>query len=310
MKTSLPETIKFNDELEIQIAPHGDHPGVMTLDDGQERDVIQRCGPDDLQRIADAFTGSEILVDCDHTSDHGGSTEAQAWITAMRHDPERGLMATLKWTDIGAAAVSNRRYRFVSPVFAVAETDTDIVLPTALLTLSLTNKPNLPVGCVLNSSQPPTTVQTPVEDRNVNMDKIKELLALAPEADEEAVLAALNTLLTENAELKTAAAASETAALNAEAEKVADDEEDKIENREAFIRLYVENREYARTMLGVLKAPAAPARVTNSREARKPVRATKGSDVLATYNSLKGKERRAYLRENAAEIHAARMAAQ
>ena len=86
----------------------------------------------------------------------------------------------------GAEAVSNRRLRFLSPVWPLDGEGR----PTHLKSVALTNTPRIPVAPVLNKAQPG---DTNVEDtkENETMDKIKEALGLAPEASEEEVLAAI-----------------------------------------------------------------------------------------------------------------------
>jgi phage I-like protein len=302
---TLPETIAPGESLEIQIAPHGGFPGILCGPKSEDRRrIVQHCTASALANVANAFK-PEVLVDRDHEAEDGGSTEAMAWVTALRHDPATGLMATIKFTDIGADAVSNRRYRFVSPVFDISQGPGDVVTPIALAGLAFTNRPNLPVQCVLNRADGANPSE-PVEQRKPNMDKIKEMLGLPPEADEAAIAEAI-------AALKSAVEAAKTAALIAEAETVANANQAKICNSEGFVKLYVANRDYALQLLEVVKAlePAAPARVTNAADARTPqhIAADRG-DVLAVYNSLQGAEKLRYLREHSLEIDAARRAAE
>ena len=112
----LPKTIKPGEELEVQIAPYGEYP---CRDGDPEHDgFVQRVTPGAVRRIVGNFK-PEILVDMDHASETGGGTAAAAWITALRADPERGLVGVFKFTDTGAAAVSARRYRYVSAAWEV-----------------------------------------------------------------------------------------------------------------------------------------------------------------------------------------------
>lgn len=302
---SLPDTLKPGDEIEVQIAPHGSYPGSV-MEGGKRRDITQRLDPADIDRLVAACNSqAEILVDRDHASDApGGSTEAMAWIHGLRHDPERGLVGILRPTDIGAEALANRRYRFLSPVIEI-KLDGDTAIPVGLLSVALTNTPNLPVACVLNRA-PAANSTVPVEDhQRIIMDKLRELLGLEAGAGDDAILEAVAALKTAVDEAKAAQEAAAAAALQAEAETVANANAGRIANRDQFIRLYIENKDFAAKLLAVVKAPPPPARVTNSAEARRPA-GDAASDVLAVYNSLSGRERRAYLREHAAEIEAAR----
>ncbi|MBR7086342.1 MAG: hypothetical protein IKI47_02205, partial [Prevotella sp.] len=107
-------------------------------------------------RLLENFAG-EILVDADHESENGGSTAALAWITALRADPATGLWANMKWTDEGAAAVSGRRYRFVS---AAWRSWLSMVILSALS--SAREKPRLALVLQLPFTLTGRTVEMPV----------------------------------------------------------------------------------------------------------------------------------------------------
>ena len=136
----LPEAIAAGDEREVQLSPFGDFPGVL---EGQR--VMQHCDQAAFERIVANFAG-EVLVDFEHRAELGGSTEAAAWVQSLRIDPAKGLMATFRFTDKGAEAVANRRLRFLSPVWLLDSEGR----PEQLISVGLTNKPNLPVRPLLN----------------------------------------------------------------------------------------------------------------------------------------------------------------
>lgn len=268
----LPETVSAGDELEVQLAPYGDFPGVL-----EGRTVRQRCDRAAFERLAGNFSG-EVLVDFEHKAERGGDTEAAAWVQALRVDPAKGLMATFRFTDVGAEAVANRRLRFLSPVW---ELDAE-GRPGRLVSVGLTNKPNLPVRPILNRA--PDTEPQPQGTPSMEEDKtpgaapetrarLIEILGLGPDADDAAILQAAETLAKAYAE-------AQEAALNAEAEQAAEENKERIANRDAFKRLYVSNREAVRATLACLRAPApTPARVVcNAAAARRPVPA---ADPLA-----------------------------
>ena len=132
MNEELPETIAAGEVREVQVCPLGSFENVNA--DGKRR--TQLCDAEALARVAAAFD-APVLVDFDHSSDEGGSTEAAAWIEALRFDEARGLLADFKFTDKGAEAVAGRRYRFVSPVWHAD----DAGRPLKLLRCALTNRP-------------------------------------------------------------------------------------------------------------------------------------------------------------------------
>ena len=289
---ALPKTIRPGDELEVQLSPYGNYPGLR----GEER-VIQRCDRAAFEAVVANFR-PEVLVDFEHHAETGGDTEAAAWVQRVRVDPVKGLLATFRFTDAGADAVSNRRLRFLSPVW---ELDGE-GRPCRLVSVGLTNKPNLPVRPVLNregrlwrtgerrtengernaltgdgQNQLPTIQtsnkgNTPMEEEPTQTPaapdlraRLLEILGLGPEADDAAILQAAEGLAQ-------VAAEAQEAALNAEAEAAAEENKDKIANRDAFKRLYVANRDTVKATLACLKAPEPkPARVVcNAAAARRP----------------------------------------
>ena len=118
---TLPEKITAGDITDVQLSPYGEFEQV--LPDG--RRVVQIVDGEALRNILLNFsarlTPDGILVDADHQSEEGGSTEALAWVEHLRIDPEAGLIGRLRWTDKGAAAVCARRYRFVSPAWELGK---------------------------------------------------------------------------------------------------------------------------------------------------------------------------------------------
>ncbi len=296
----LPKTIVPGEPLEIQIAPIGDYPAtLMGGDDQKPLRVMQRLDVASLRRVADAFTPDhELLVDVDHVSEAGGSTEAYGWITALRVDDADGLLATINWTSIGAEAVSDRRYRFVSPVFGIDLEEADkTAIPTALLSLALTNTPNLPVRCVLNRSA--AANENPVEQPKKDQHMIAEKLGLAPDASEEEILAAIDALQSRIND-------AEAAALNAEATAVADEKKELIANREEFIRLYTANKATAMAMLNVLRLHA-PTRTINTAEAKRPEappsQEEQDAQIVAQYRAMPaGAEKDRFLAANRATL--------
>ena len=254
----LPETINAGDEVEVQIAPFGDWPNV----DADGSPLTQSVDGEAVDRMVANFAG-DILVDADHQSESGGSTEALAWVTALRADPERGLVGTMRFTDKGAEAVSGRRYRFLSPAWTM---DAD-GRPDRLVSVGLTNKPNLPVSPILNrerggAGEP--QAGDPPEQKNSNMNELKAILGLAEDAQDSEVVAAVQALVAKAAEAKEAAEA-------AEAEQFAEENADCVEDKKALANSYRANKELTRAIVANVKRPApaaAPAAVTNSAEAK------------------------------------------
>ena len=254
------------DTIAVQIAPFGEFPGLLHSANADEKpkrfvQVLDRAAFDRILAAWNAKGSPEILVDADHTSADGGSTRAFGWASNLRVE-DGGLFADFKLTDAGARAVNGREYRFVSPVFDCG----DGGAVNALSSVALTNRPNLPVRCVLNSSG---AGDVNVEDRKgKSMEKIIAALGLAAGASEDEAVAAI-------ADLKKRADGAEAKVLENEAQACAEENKDKVENREAFVKLYVKNgRETALAFLACTKASApekpAPQTVLNAKPATAP----------------------------------------
>lgn len=323
----LPETVAAGDELEVQLAPYGDFPGVL-----EGRTVRQRCDRAAFERLAGNFSG-EVLVDFEHKAERGGDTEAAAWVQALRIDPAKGLMATFRFTDKGAEAVANRRLRFLSPVW---ELDGE-GRPCRLVSVGLTNKPNLPVRPIMNRAPgqgsleawklgglakdggalPHTpTIYTPNKGTDMEPDtpeptpaapdlraRLIEILGLGPDADDAAILQAAENL-------RAVAAEAQEAALNAEAEAAAEENKEAIQNKEAFKRLYVANREAGRAFAACLRRVPATTPVCNRAQARRPAPLAAEADadraILNKWERMApGPEKDAFLVLNKAAIQRA-----
>lgn len=150
MNIKLPDSVKAGDRIEVCVAPKGEYPQIV---DGKEVNQIVDAAA--LESLVDNFNSDldedgnvkKVLVDRDHDSEEGRGTEAMAWIDELKVDPEKGLVATFEFTDSGADAVNNKRYRFTSCAWTL---DAD-GRPDKLSTVAFTNRPNLPVPPMLNS---------------------------------------------------------------------------------------------------------------------------------------------------------------
>ena len=288
-----PITLEANtQEVWCQLAPFGTFKGKR----GDEV-VDQVCDRQAFEQVIAAFT-PEVLVDFEHRAENTDDTSAAAWVQGLEIRDD-GLWGNLRFTDIGAEAVRGRRLRFLSPVWTL---DAD-GRPDALKSIALTNTPNFNLRPVLNKELAGAEQKPP--KGTSNMKELAALYGLPETATEAEILAAAQAAQAQLAELGKRLADLESATLNTEAEKVADENEDKIANKAKFVELYVANKDVALGLLGTLKAPAA---VTNKAAVRTPASfSTPVQNKLTQYESLpEGKEKAAYLRANAVEINALR----
>lgn len=279
----LPKTVSAGEELEVQLAPLGDWAQTV----GGKR-VTQHFDADACSKVVGNFS-RELLVDADHRSTRpDGDTAAYAWVTALRADPELGLVGTMRFTDKGASAVNGREYRFVSVAWYIG----DDGRPYELDSVALTNRPNLPVRPVVNREGGGSTAAEGGEtQRNPAMEELKKLLGLAAEATDEEILSAAKALKARCDEL-------EAASKDAEAEQFAAENASKA-SREALKNAYLASPEAARALVAGIAEPEKPQKVLNAAEAKKPELATASKEALA---ALPPADRAKYYREHAAEI--------
>ena len=295
MKGQLPETAKSGDVIEVQICPIGEFENVS--EDGQH---LQLCDREALEHVAEMFD-EPILVDFDHASDEGTSTEAAAWIESLRFDGESGLWGSFRFTDKGAEAISGRRYRFVSPVWNTDKNDR----PEKLLRVGLTNRPQIGGKPILNSVRkhkpPEVSPETPKE--NPEMDKLKELLGLAPESSDEDVLSAVTAL-------KGEVEAAKAQKAEAEAEAFANANTEDETEKEALKNAYKAAPEVAKTLVNAFKAKKQPKEtqipekpLINSMGKHPEIKTAKTpGDARAEMAALPPAERAKYFKEHSSEF--------
>ncbi len=142
----------------VQVTPCGEFPhagaGVVQVID---RTACDAMAADFNARKSDAnFPG--VLVDFDHFSlDTGQSSAAAGWIAELE-SRDTGLWARVRWSDAGLAAVQGGRFRLMSPVFPPPSMCEDLgggkIRPRALVSVALTNEPNIKGGRPLANRQP------------------------------------------------------------------------------------------------------------------------------------------------------------
>lgn len=308
MSSRLPDKVAPGGEVDVQLAPLGDWAQTVN-----GKRITQRFDEASLSQVVANFRG-EILVDADHRSTKpDGDTSAYAWVTALRADPERGLVGTMRFTDKGAAAVNAREYRFVSVSWYL---DPD-GRPRELDSVALTNRPNLPVHPVVNREGAGETQSADIgetqaadggatQQRKPEMEELKTLLGLAADATDDQVVAAAKAL-------KERLDAIEAQAKDAEAERFAAENSAKCD-KATLKDAYLKSPEVAKALVANMKATApapapalpdfskgrAPAPVANSAA---PGKSADPAEAYKHYAAMpEGPEKEAYLANNAQAI--------
>lgn len=158
----LPESVEAGKAITIQLAPEGRYP--QFIDDTDEngnttqKEVVQILDEQAMNTLVANFEKARseaeaqgrkygVLVDADHSSETSTNTAAMGWVTKLFVDPEKGLMAEIEPTSLGAEKINGKVYRFVSGAWTLDEDNR----PQELVSIGLTNKPNLPVAPMINA---------------------------------------------------------------------------------------------------------------------------------------------------------------
>ena len=181
----------------FHLVPRGEypHPGsglVQILDDAAFEAMTNRF---QAEAAKPNFAG--ILVDQEHWSyEPDRSSEAFGWIREIQNRAD-GLWGRIDWTDLGKAALTNKRYKFVSPVWMPNQVESlgnKKVRPLRLDSAGLTNNPNLRGMVPLTNRAGESPADKTAVQKNTYMKSVAAALGLSAEASEEAILAAVTAL--------------------------------------------------------------------------------------------------------------------
>jgi phage I-like protein len=171
----------------IQIAPLGDHPhqlGIQRIDAAAVTAMANRfnCFSARLGRLFSGVPLFEGHHDTDPEKYPNG--KSFAWVMELQDRAGDGLWGRVKWTNEGRAMVTSGNYKFISPVWNAREIAREngrpVFRPESLLSLALTNLPNLPLP--------------PLANEQCNMNTITQILALPETATADEICAAVTTL--------------------------------------------------------------------------------------------------------------------
>lgn len=303
-------------ETWCHLAPFGSYEYIVTKggkpvkgQDGKPLTDTQILDAAGLGALVSAFDPADpVLVDREHWSLFTGDSTAMGWVhnLELRGDganPEDGLWALIRWTDVGADMVANRRLRWLSGVWDTDENKR----PVKLLCVALTNTARFrdDLNPVVNKADGANNETAPglvgKEVNNMTWEQIAQMLGLDPKATPEQVAEKIK-------ELQTFKAEAEKATTTAAAEEAYAANKDKICNKADFIGFYCKDPVAGAAFVKTLgKAADKKDPVTNKADARKPSFAADGKDPVA--NKLEqfeqmpeGPAKERFQRENAAEL--------
>lgn len=146
-----------------------------------------KAGPWTLHDAAAVIEASmadgPLAIDENHAIDltgpKGGPSPARGWITELQARDD-GIWGRVEWTETGRALIADRAYRGISPVIQSERGSGRVV---RVLRASLTNTPNLPLTTLHSDNN---------QEIDMDPEQLRAALGLAADADEAAILAAID----------------------------------------------------------------------------------------------------------------------
>lgn len=137
----------------VLISPLGEFPHGTG-----DKTVMQEVTNLSVEFMAETFKRNgnrPILIDFDHRSfEREDDTQAAGWIEDLIPQ-EDGLYARVRWSNAGQKALDGGEYRYLSPVWVTRSGGSrERRIPCELVSVGLTNRPNLPLPALSNSQLP------------------------------------------------------------------------------------------------------------------------------------------------------------
>jgi phage I-like protein len=150
--------------------------GTFTTNDGRGPFHLR-----DAETLLRAAGGRDLVLDFEHQTDNaprnGQPAPAAGWIKELAARAD-GIWGRVEWTERAAGMIRDKEYRFLSPVFQFSRATKAV---TRLLRAALTNNPAL---------EDLTALARKENDMDL-IAKLREILLLEADADEDAVIARL-----------------------------------------------------------------------------------------------------------------------
>jgi phage I-like protein len=222
----------------VQVAPYGDFPhsrGIQRVD-RKAADAMVNHFSRLSSKLARRFGGLPFYIGHPDHPDHAKEfpdQRAYGWVNSLE-TREDGIYAKVEWSAPGKELLTNSHFKFLSPHWN-ADTSIEggkkVLRPVELVSIGLTNKPNLPVNPLANEAENTTICMK---------ELIIKLFGLANEATDEdiktrltAAAAAMTALANAQSELTTA----KTSLSNEQGQRTTFENQFKAERRERCVLL-------------------------------------------------------------------------
>lgn len=309
----------------VKLADYGLHPHTRGLQ-RLTRDAAQKIvnyNKSLIARLKRSFGGVPVYIghpdDPAYRGQPGHSdTRAYAWIHELEAR-EDGLWAKPTWSKIGKELLENAHYKHLSPRWKLAENADGSWQPVELISVGLTNLPNIQGPTIANETAPQKEIpqenheEKPLELKypsyhSDGLPLVACALGLAPDATPEAVSAAI-ALIKE----QTAAAAERTALINAQLDLALERGQIALSQRPDWQRKLEEDVTASNELMALprhataMRTPFLSDALTPFQAARLDARAdfvraveermsNTGEDFSAAWNSIKQTRRDVFLR--------------
>jgi phage I-like protein len=176
--------------------------GEVALGDGREPFRVNR---EAMESVLTAWEkrGNDLVIDYEHQTLDRGIAPAAGWIKTLEARDE-GLWARVEWTERAQAYISNREYRYLSPVITLNKQTRQ---PMELLNAALTNCPAInnqtPLVARLGQTERKieasgnmpkiSQINQEGEEQGIMINRIKSLLDMEPEAGDDQVVETIET---------------------------------------------------------------------------------------------------------------------
>jgi phage I-like protein len=141
--------------------------------------------------IAASMAEGKIALDENHATDFaqttGVASPARGWFDRLEARAD-GIWGHVEWNESGAALMTDKAYRGVSPVFTHSK-DGSV---TRILRAALTNTPNIAQLATLHSAADPAKPSAQSTGVMMELSTVRHALGLPDTADEAACLVAMN----------------------------------------------------------------------------------------------------------------------
>jgi phage I-like protein len=152
----------------IQISPYGKFPhakGYQKIDAGSA-DTIVKSFNSFLAKLGRRFAGVPLYIghpDVPEWQHIHSDKRAYGWLTELFAHAD-GLYGKVKWSKAGQEILENAHFKFLSPYWEASkigqENGQSVYQPNRLISVGLTNEPNLPVLPLANNADESTGLDT------------------------------------------------------------------------------------------------------------------------------------------------------